>query len=426
MPSSCQDDGQGRQRQPRLLLLLFAVTMRALLLSSYSLISTYYPQYIKKEPYNQKRPSELTGYVLSAFSPTFVLGSLIAGHYVLRSHGSKFCLVTGLFVAGAAWLIFAALEYVTEWRYFLAFSIVLRVAIGLGVASADVASFSLVAASYPEKIGVVAGLMELTWTLGNMIGPPFGGSLYDWMGFAMPAGVTGILLLLFSLVAIFLPTGNSSQPSHTSNQTVYVSTKQFFGQIFRLWPILSLASTYIYTIALAFPQATLSDFLHTKYNFSPKDVGVVLLVGTVPSILATPVVGRLCDIVHPRLFTPIGVIMAAAGGFFLVSFGHVIELQYLAQISIGFGGAFTYCPAYTDLNNELCKRLEKDKLDENTTGKLYSVFVIFGNLGRVTGSAAGGASVDYLGFGEATILWGIIGTSFGVVYLLIFALSRAC
>ena len=252
MPSSCQDDGhdQGRQRQPWLLLLLFAIPMRALLLSSYSLISTYYPQYIKKEPYNQKRPSEFTGYVLPAYMPTYVLGSIVIGHYVLRSHGSKFCLVTGLFLSGTAWLIFAALEYVTEWRYFLAFSIALRVATGLGVASADVASFSLVAASYPEKIGFVTRLLELTWTLGNMIGPSFGGSLYDWMGFAMPAGVTGILLLLFSLVAIFLPTGNSSQPSHTSNQTFYVSTKQFFWTNFPFVanPV-TCFSLYIYDFA---------------------------------------------------------------------------------------------------------------------------------------------------------------------------------
>ncbi len=52
-----------------------------------------------------------------------------------------------------------------------------------------------------------------------------------------------------------------------------------------------------------------------------------------------------------------------------MSYGHVIKMQYLAQISIGFGSAFTFCPAYTDLNKELCQRLEEDKLNENTTGK---------------------------------------------------------
>ncbi|XP_062522856.1 uncharacterized protein LOC134197527 [Corticium candelabrum] len=127
---------------------------------------------------------------------------------------------------------------------------------------------------------------------------------------------------------------------------------------------------------------------------------------------------------HPRWFVPSGIITAGAGGFFLMSFGHSIALQVLAQVFIGIGSALTLGSCYTDLLKEFCRKLQVDELDETTIGKAYSALRIFSILGEITGSALGGVSVDSLGFGKATLMWGSIETLFGVVYLLLFTISR--
>ena len=409
--------------QHRSMFLLFAMVLCVLCFSSYSLVSTYYPQHIKKAPYNQKRPSEFTGYVVSAFSPTYVLASMFTGYLSLKSYGGKFCLVTGLFLAGGSWLLFGVLQYVTEWRYFLALSVLLRMSVGVGVASVDVSSFSLVMSSYPDKVGFVSSLMAVTWSMGNILGPPMGGILYNWKGFMMPAGTLGMFLLLLAFIAVFVPTVNSLEPSYTSHEDS-ISTKQFIGLACKLWTILTIASGYMILICISFPQATLSAFLHSKFNFLPGKVGLVFLASGVANTLVAPVVGKLCDMMHPRWFVPSGIITAGAGGFFLMSFGHSIALQVLAQVFIGIGSALTLGSCYTDLLNEFCRKLQVDKLDETTIGKVYSAFRIFSSLGEITGSALGGVFVESLGFGKATLMWGSIEALFGVVYLLLFAISR--
>ncbi|XP_062521226.1 MFS-type transporter SLC18B1-like [Corticium candelabrum] len=411
--------------QHRLIILLFVMVLRVLCLSSYSLISTYYPQHIKNSPYNQERPSEFTGYVVASFSPTYLLGSIFIGHVSLRYYGAKFCLVTGLFLAGGAWVLFGVLQYMTEWRHFLAFSVVLRLTVGFGVASVDVSSFSLVLSSYPDKIGLVSSLMEMTWSVSNILGPFMGGILYDWMGFIMPASSLGICLLLFAFIAVFVPSGNSMKLSYKSAKT-HISTKQFIGHVCSLWTMLTFVSGYIIAICLSFPQATLSSFLHKKFHFSPRQVGFVFLASGVANAVPAPVVGKMCDMMHPRWFVPSGIITAGAGGFFLMSFGNSIVLQVLAQVFIGIGSALTLGSCYTDLLKEFCRKLQVDKLDETTIGKVYSAFRILATLGEITGSASGGVFVESLGFGKATLMWGSIGTSFGVVYLLLFAISRIC
>ena len=408
----------------RLVFLMFAVTLRVFCLSSYSLISTYYPQHIKQPPYNQHHPSEFTGYVIASFSVTYLLGSIVIGYFSLKFYGSKFCLVTGLFLVGGAWILFAALDYVTEWRYFFALSLALRLAIGLGTASADVSSFSLVISSYPDKVGFVSSLMELSWSLGNLIGPPLGGFLYDWKGFMMPAGTLGICLLLFTFIAMFMPTTESLEPLYTSEN--HIPTKQYIGLVCSVWAMLTCVSAYLITLSLSFPQATLSDFLHTKFDFSPRQVAFVFLASGVANVIVLPVVGRLCDVINPRWFVPSGIITAGAGGFFLMSFGHSIVLQVLAQVFIGIATALSFGSCYTDLYKEFCRKLQIEKLDETASGKVYSVFNIFANLGEITGSASGGATADLLGFTKTALIWGIIITSFGGVYLLLFIISRLC
>ncbi len=75
---------------------------------------------------------------------------------------------------------------------------------------------------------------------------------------------------------------------------------------------MSLASVYIFTIEM---QATFVTFLAHQVQLLTQRCGSCALVGAVPSVLVAPVACRLCDIVHPRLFIPIGEIMAAAGVF---------------------------------------------------------------------------------------------------------------
>lgn len=398
----------------RLVLLLFMIVCRAVILSNYSLISTFYPRHIKASPYSVTRPTEYTGYVISSFSPAYVAGSLFVGHVALKSVSCKFCLTAGLFLGGGACILFGFLTYLNDWTQFFVFSILVRMAIGFGVAAVDVSSFTISVVSYPDKVGLISGIMELTWSAGNIMGAPLGGILYQSYGFLVPPVAVGTSLLIFFVFSCFLPPYKKSQETSSDHE----SSEYSWRKMFTFWTIMTTVSSYMIMIYLAFPQATLSEYVDHKFHKSPGQVGLVFLAGAIPNAVSTPLVGKLCDIFNPRWFLTSG-LLVGGGGFFLMAFGSSYSFQFVAQAVIGIGLALTYASCYTDLYQEVCKILKTDTLDEITYGKLYAAYGTVVCLGEMTGSAIGGLSAESLGFVKASVIWSGIICSFGAFYLIV-------
>jgi MFS family permease len=408
------NDSERNSKSRRLVVLIFMMVLRTVVLTNYSLLSTFYPRHIKASPYNIDRSTEYTGYVVSSFSPANVAGLLFIGHVALKSVSCKFCLISGLILGGGACTLFGFLTYITDWTQFFILSILIRMVIGFGVAAVDISSFTISVVSYPEKVGLVSGLMELTWSVGDMIGPPLGGVLYKSYGFIVPSASVGILMLLFSVLSFLVPASSKSRGTVSDDDK---SLEYSWRKLVSFWTFMSTASAFMIMIYLAFPQATLSDYLDQKFNKSSEEVGIVFLAGGVPNVVFTPMVGKLCDIFNPRWFLTSGLVIGG-GGFFLMAFGSVYALQFVAQAVIGTGLAFTYSSCYTDIYREVCKILKTTSLEEITYGKIYAVYETVVGLGEMTGSGIGGLSVTYLGFTKATIIWSGIISSFGAIYLI--------
>ncbi len=62
---------------------------------------------------------------------------------------------------------------------FIIYCFVLRIFLALGVAASGTASFAITAATFPDNVGTVFGLLETFTGLGLMVGPALGGVLYE-------------------------------------------------------------------------------------------------------------------------------------------------------------------------------------------------------------------------------------------------------
>ena len=413
----------GRRGSQRLVFLLYAMACRVVVLCTYSLLSSFYPQYIKKWPYNVKRPTEYTGYVVGSFSPAFLVGTLT------RQFDCRFFVVAGQFLAGGASILLGVSGYMTNWNQLFISSIVLRMTIGFGAAWLDVATFTMVITSYADRVGLATGLMEVTWFFGNAVGASLGGLLYDSFGFVIPSVAVGITTLLFALLGGFIPIPSSPQLSDSRDvaikQTPDVNVKFFYVKIWTFWSVMHMVSSIVILVCIGYPQATMSTYLHKEFGLRPRGVGFVLLASAVSQTLFTPLVGRLCDVVSPRWFSASGNIVGGAG-LILIAFGNSVILQVTAQVLAGIGLALSVGSGYTGVYREVCRKLQKEELGETSNGKLYGLFVAFLAMGETVGSLLGGLSAESMGTVEASIMWGGIVGSCGLVYLVTSLGSWVC
>lgn len=200
-----------------------------------------------------------------------------------------------LFLSGIlgalSWSLMAA---VVDDKYSAALSIILG---SLAVAISDVVVDSMVVErARGESQSTSGSLQSLCWgssAFGGVVSAYFSGSLVDTYGVRFVFGVTALLPLMTSAVAVLvneerLPLGKSSVSLSVSGSELIESSKQ---RIMQIWDSVKQPSILLPTLFIFLWQATpQSDsamffFITNKLGFTPEFLGRVTLVTSVASLL---------------------------------------------------------------------------------------------------------------------------------------------
>lgn len=214
---------------------------------------------------------EILGFLIAIFAFAQFIFSPIAGDLSDR-YGRKSFIIIGLFIYGLSLIIFGLANSV--WILFLS-----RFLSGVGAAfimppvMAYVADISTV-----EERGKAMGLIGGAISLGFMIGPGIGGMLAE-INLHLPFYLGGIVALCTGILSLLvLPNVKQQQNVPTPSKPRENLFKQLVRSVKTSYFVL-LIVVFTFSFGIANFQSTLSMFLTIKFDYSPKDIAIIITVG---------------------------------------------------------------------------------------------------------------------------------------------------
>ncbi|KAF4351670.1 hypothetical protein F8388_024503 [Cannabis sativa] len=244
----------------------------------------------------------------------FISDSLPLFGYRRRSY----LILSGL-LGAFSWTLMASL---VDSKYSAAFCILLG---SLSVAFSDVVNSMVVERARGESQSVSGSLQSLCWgssAFGGIVSSYFSGSLVDAYGVRFVFGVTALLPLLTSAVAVLVTEQRVVGPARgqiptLASSSFLSSTKQ---NIIELWDAVKQPSVFLPTTFLflwqATPQSDSAMFYFTtnKLGFTPEFLGRVKLVTSVASLLGVGLYnGFLKKVPLKKIFLATTIIGSALG-----------------------------------------------------------------------------------------------------------------
>ena len=111
-------------------------------------------------------------------------------------------MVIGVFLHVSGNALFASLNYFPGYNSFLTVSIASRFIQGLGFAAFTTASLAMIPFIYQKKEEKIEGYLEVSSSLGTMMGPLVGSFLYTFGGYQLPFYCLAGLEFLFLLILL--------------------------------------------------------------------------------------------------------------------------------------------------------------------------------------------------------------------------------
>ncbi|KAH9982142.1 major facilitator superfamily domain-containing protein [Lactifluus volemus] len=297
----------------------------------YSIIIPVIPFHLQDLGYSEV--SSLVGYLLVAYVSTPFIA-----WYSERQNSRKGTLLIGLLALACSQALF--MESREYWIMAIA-----RLLQGISASIVWTAGLALVCDTVPEeKIGRYLGLAMAGLPLGQLVGPPVGGALFDRFGIRGPC-VFGIIVIAVDLMCRLLlierrealvggfdpvasygtfdtETDFSSEAERQpliasdSEETDYADSlldrgadeatrmvqrepisffqiiKGFFGSS---RAVAALVNSFVYGILYSCQEPTLPIYLHKKWQLHSSEVGLVFIAAALPAMLSPPVAGWFAD-----------------------------------------------------------------------------------------------------------------------------------
>ncbi|XP_078684264.1 MFS-type transporter SLC18B1-like [Branchiostoma floridae x Branchiostoma belcheri] len=175
--------------------------------------------------------------------------------------GSRFMLISGVFVGGSCSFLFGLLEYM-EGTTFIAFCFAIRIMEALGVSAHGTASTTILTHEFPNNVAKVMGTLEIFVGLGMMTGPPIGGVLYNVRNYDEQEGKKDVSLLDFLKI-----------PS----------------------VILACEITVVGYVVINYLEPVIQPYLAKEFSVTPPQVGLLFLLLASVYAVCAPVWGWLAD-----------------------------------------------------------------------------------------------------------------------------------
>lgn len=311
----------------------------------------------------------LIGLAVGMYSFSNTFGNLLAGIWTDKT-GAKRVLYVGLGVTGIVLILHVFIQTPTQ-------LVLARFAHGFTAGFAVPAAFTYLSnQSKQAKHGKSMALSGAVVGVAAVIGPAFGGVMTASAGIKWVFLITGILMLIAAILALFLP-----QPT-VSKKLDSVDTGR---SMFALLKDIPLFYSYFGSFALMFAQGVLAYMLPLKVevlNYGNDVSGLLLSTFAFTAILIFILpTNRLYDrFAHENTLT-VGLFILGFG-MFLLSLTSQLPLLYGAMVIYGIGFAFIF----PSLNALIAQHT-----NSSDRGKAFGLFYAFFSLGVVVGSTVIGA-----------------------------------
>jgi len=321
--------------------------------------------------------------------------------------GSRKMFVCGLFLAGLCNLCFGCLRFVEHPSIFFGLSLFI-------LAFSSIGYSAIFSAVYPLATGAVSrryrasmlSVIETSFGVGMMIGPSFGGFLYDVGGFNLPFYITGSLLVVSSCVTLAVQKSQTrSSSSETSNSpTITLDSTTKYKQLFRDPAIAAcFAIVIVSEMSVAWVLPTFERFLSANFSLNSTVTGIIFSLEGITYAIFTPLFGwfldrgvpRYCGLMFGAAAAVVGLcILGPVPGVSMI----VPKSPYTSAIGLSIVGTGIAATFITTLTSMLSSGSKIAADSEQTQSMITSLWMIGEIFGTSFGTLFGGMAFDAIGF----------------------------
>jgi len=347
----------------------------------------------------------------SVFASVFVLQIVFVPIFgkLLSKIGSTRLFISGLLLAGITNFAFGFLPRIQSGSWFLAASLMMRGVTAVGEAAMNTATLPLARKRAGKgRESSVLSLMETMNGVGTTFGPFVGGVLFNYGGFAFPFAVSGSLMIVCGLAAIFVldPSEEENNKVKKQNTEHEESRGGYREPTFRTLILSSsVILAFIITVstgaAQQWYQPSLEPYVRNQFGLNPFETSLLFIIDGAMYALVSPVIGILLDhCMDPRTSILGGTSIICVSYLLLGPLPPFLMEPSVTQICVGaalhgLGLSANFMGTLTLLS---CMPGEKGESSEKTVGLLTSIWITGENLGNFLGAAAGGAVYDKMGW----------------------------
>ncbi|WP_422657681.1 MFS transporter [Paenibacillus sp. EC2-1] len=249
------------------------------------------------------------------------------------------------------------------------------------------AAISLVSGTTPKnRMGFSMGIMQSGQVAGTILGPLIGGLMADWVGFRPIFYITGTLIFIASLLALFLVKEKFNREE--ALQTPQVSVLAGLKELSHTPQLPALfAVTFLLQFAMISPMSLLPLYVQ-KLHGSSVDIalwsGFVIAVTGLSNMIASPILGKLSDKVgaHRILtYALIGTGLSLIPQAFVQSVWQLIIVRFMMGVFMG-----GLLPSV----NALIRSYTPDGMESRSFGFNTSALALGNMLGAIIGGFLSG------------------------------------
>ena len=369
-----------------------------------ALLPPFFPLEAKQKGASISQSGSVFGiYGLSAF----LTSPLIA------KYGSKmnpaYVYIPGSAIQAVCTLLFGVLAYIEHLWLFLTMAHILRMFMGMAIAGAWGSLLAVLLVLFPNSTSKIVAATELFYGVGYMLGPAFGGVLYNFGGFQFPFVTIGLMAILFSLMLGYI-TPNVNCPLEQEKDRIPSSNMALIKTGGVMLPFLD---TFSSTFSLSMVEATLG--MNIRSIGGPQyTVNIVFFVCGGSYMLGNIFAACIADrLRYTSILSMIGNVGLVAAFTFIgplpfIRMQNSLCILLLSIFGFGFFLSLSYVASYKRAKDSaICNGFPRDT---KTYHQLSGLWVSVGYMGHSFGPIIGGFVVEVCGFRYATLVWTIFHT----------------
>lgn len=360
------------------------ITANAVIALGYGVVAPVLPQYARDFGVSISAAT----FVITAFALMRLCAAPASGIFVQKL-GERRVYLTGLLIVAVSTGVCAFAQ--TYWQLLL-----FRSLGGFGSAMFTVSSLGLmIRISPPDARGRVAGMFSSAFLVGSVGGPVLG-SLTAGLGLSAPFAIYGVALLIAAAV-VWVSLRHSPLAAPAEADEVSVTVRDVLGnRAYRAALFSNFATGWsVFGLRIALVPLFVTEVLHR----GPRMAGLALAVFAIGNVSAVIPSGWLSDRVGRRVPLITGLAISGVATL-LVGLASSLTLFMAAAFVAGAAAGVFTSPQQAAVADIIGSKAR--------AGTAVATYQMMSDVGAIVGSLAIGQIAQYLSFGSAFVISGII------------------